>query len=83
MWRGGCIIRSKFLNNIKEAFVRNPELESVFKSIPEDKYFLETDMIEETIEQVYPKAAKYKNTTVTDIQQQVEKNWKTVFGKQI
>lgn len=63
--------------------LRNPELESVFKSIPEDKYFLETDMIEETIEQVYAKAAKYKNTTVTDIQQQVEKNWKTVFGKQI
>ncbi len=29
MWRGGCIIRSKFLNNIKEAFVRNPELENI------------------------------------------------------
>ena len=26
MWRGGCIIRSRFLNNIKEAFDRNPAL---------------------------------------------------------
>ncbi|KER25040.1 hypothetical protein T265_07435 [Opisthorchis viverrini] len=26
MWRGGCIIRSKFLGNIKEAFVKNSEL---------------------------------------------------------
>lgn len=26
MWRGGCIIRSKFLNNIKEAFDKDPEL---------------------------------------------------------
>ncbi len=26
MWRGGCIIRSVFLNKIKEAFERNPEL---------------------------------------------------------
>ena len=26
MWRGGCIIRSVFLNNIKEAFDRNAEL---------------------------------------------------------
>ncbi|KAL6074255.1 6-phosphogluconate dehydrogenase, decarboxylating [Balamuthia mandrillaris] len=26
MWRGGCIIRSKFLANIKEAFDKNPEL---------------------------------------------------------
>ena len=26
MWRGGCIIRSKFLGNIKEAFDKNPKL---------------------------------------------------------
>jgi len=26
MWRGGCIIRSKFLGKIKEAFDQNPEL---------------------------------------------------------
>jgi 6-phosphogluconate dehydrogenase len=26
MWRGGCIIRSAFLGNIKEAFDRNPNL---------------------------------------------------------
>lgn len=26
MWRGGCIIRSAFLNKIKEAFDDNPEL---------------------------------------------------------
>ena len=26
MWRGGCIIRSKFLGKIKEAFDRNPDL---------------------------------------------------------
>jgi len=29
MWRGGCIIRSKFLGNIKEAFDKNPELENL------------------------------------------------------
>jgi 6-phosphogluconate dehydrogenase len=26
MWRGGCIIRSRFLGNIKEAFDKNPKL---------------------------------------------------------
>lgn len=26
MWRGGCIIRSRFLGNIKQAFVKNPDL---------------------------------------------------------
>ncbi|XP_037041425.1 6-phosphogluconate dehydrogenase, decarboxylating [Bradysia coprophila] len=29
MWRGGCIIRSVFLGNIKEAFERNPELSNL------------------------------------------------------
>jgi 6-phosphogluconate dehydrogenase len=30
MWRGGCIIRSRFLGKIKEAFEKNPQLESLF-----------------------------------------------------
>lgn len=29
MWRGGCIIRSKFLDKIKEAYDRNPGLENL------------------------------------------------------
>lgn len=29
MWRGGCIIRSQFLNNIKQAYDTNPELENL------------------------------------------------------
>ena len=29
MWRGGCIIRSKFLGNIKGAFENNPQLENL------------------------------------------------------
>ena len=29
MWRGGCIIRSRFLGNIKDAFSKNPTLENL------------------------------------------------------
>ena len=29
MWRGGCIIRSQFLNDIKQAYNKNPELENL------------------------------------------------------
>ncbi|MBN2787245.1 MAG: decarboxylating NADP(+)-dependent phosphogluconate dehydrogenase [Paludibacteraceae bacterium] len=29
MWRGGCIIRSTFLGNIKDAFDKNPELSNL------------------------------------------------------
>jgi len=37
MWRGGCIIRSRFLGNIKEAFDKNPELVNLLL----DPYFAE------------------------------------------
>lgn len=36
MWRGGCIIRSKFLGKIKEAFEHNPAL----KNLLLDKFFI-------------------------------------------
>jgi 6-phosphogluconate dehydrogenase len=26
IWRGGCIIRARFLNDIRQAFMRNPDL---------------------------------------------------------
>ena len=35
MWRGGCIIRSRFLGKIKEAFDRNPRLTNLLL----DKFF--------------------------------------------
>jgi len=35
MWRGGCIIRSKFLGKIKEAFDNNPDLQNLLL----DNYF--------------------------------------------
>lgn len=37
MWRGGCIIRSKFLGNIKEAFVAAPDLNNLLL----DKFFVD------------------------------------------
>jgi len=39
MWRGGCIIRSAFLGNIKEAFDKNPNLSNLLL----DPYF--TDQV--------------------------------------
>lgn len=37
LWRGGCIIRARFLERIKEAFDRNPKLENLLL----DPYFQE------------------------------------------
>src|SRR4051794_17907237 len=42
IWRGGCIIRAKFLNRIKEAYERDPNLHNLLL----DQYF--TGIIERT-----------------------------------
>jgi 6-phosphogluconate dehydrogenase len=38
MWRGGCIIRSRFLSKIKEAFDKNPQLSNLLM----DEFFHKT-----------------------------------------
>ena len=37
MWRGGCIIRSRFLGNIKNAFTANPKLDNLLL----DEFFID------------------------------------------
>lgn len=60
--------------------LRNPELKSVFLSIPDDRIFLETDTIEETLEEVYTLAASYKGITVAEMQAITTANRLRVFG---
>jgi TatD DNase family protein len=62
--------------------LRNPALESVFKSIPQERFFLETDTVEDGIKAVYERAAQYKETTVEEIQKIINNNFSTVFGIQ-
>ena len=60
--------------------LRNPELKEVFQAVPNDRFFLETDTIEETLEEVYELAASYKGMTLEEMQVQVGENWEKVFG---
>jgi TatD DNase family protein len=59
--------------------LRNPELEAVFKAVPNNRFFLETDTIEEGIREVYQLAAKYKNIDLDELKQTVTNNYKVVF----
>jgi Tat protein secretion system quality control protein TatD with DNase activity len=59
----------------------NKELETVFKSVPDNRFFLETDTVEEGIEAVYELAAKYKGVSVKEIQKLVSSNFNTVFNQ--
>ena len=73
------LIDSGFYLSFGKNLLRNPELEQVFKSIPNDKIFLETDTIEEGIQEVYALAAKYKELEVIELQEIVNKNYNKIF----
>jgi TatD DNase family protein len=73
------LIANGFYISFGKYLLKNPELESVFKSIPNDRFFLETDTIEEGIQDVYALAAKYKNLDLNELQEIVNKNYTTVF----
>ncbi len=59
--------------------LRLPELESVFCAMPNDRFFLETDTDEQSIQEVYALAAQYKGISVTAIQELVNTNFIKVF----
>ena len=59
--------------------LRNPELAAVFQSVPNDRFFLETDTLEETVMDVYDKASQIKALSLTELKKQVASNWSKVF----
>ena len=73
------LLSNGFYLSFGKYLLRNPELKEVFQSVPNDRFFLETDTIEETLEEVYTLASEYKGMTLAEMQKQVESNWRTVF----
>ena len=73
------LIDNGFYISFGKYLIQNPEMETVFKSIPNDKFFLETDTINESLEEVYQLAAKYKNIKIEEVIEIVKSNFNTVF----
>ncbi|MBF2709823.1 TatD family hydrolase [Flavobacterium soyangense] len=73
------LIGNGFYISFGKYLLLNPELESVFKNIPNDRFFLETDTIEEGIREVYAFAAKYKELKLSELQGIIRNNYNKVF----
>lgn len=73
------LIDNGFYISFGKYLLRNPELETVFQSIPNDQFLLETDTIEEGILEVYALAAKYKNIEVEELKGIIKNNFTRVF----
>ncbi|MCF6132230.1 TatD family hydrolase [Flavobacterium wongokense] len=74
------LLDNGFYLSFGKYLLQNPELKKVFQMVPNNRFFLETDMIEETLEQVYALASDYKQMALDEMKLQVADNWKTVFG---
>ena len=74
------LIDNGFYLSFGKYLLQNPALKTVFKTISNDRFFLETDTTGNLIESVYALAAKYKNIEITELQNIINANFKTVFG---
>lgn len=77
------LIKEDFHLSFGKYLLRNPDLKTVFESIPNDRFLLETDTIEENINQVYNLAAEYKNITVKELQEVISSNYKYIFQREV
>jgi TatD DNase family protein len=73
------LVDNGFYISFGKYLLRNPELKEVFESMPNDRFFLETDTVEEGIEEVYALAARYKNWNMDELQEQIKSNFAAVF----
>nr|WP_315207732.1 TatD family hydrolase [uncultured Flavobacterium sp.] len=73
------LVDNGFYISFGKYLLLNPELEAVFKSVPDNRFFLETDTVDKGIEEVYELAAKYKGVSVKEIQKLVSSNFLDVF----
>lgn len=71
------LLDNGFYLSFGKYLLRNPELASVFEQVPNNRFFLETDTIEESITDVYNKAAFIKKM---DVEQIISDNFKLVFN---
>jgi len=72
------LIKNGFYLSFGKYLLQNPELENVLKTIPLNQLFLETDMIDQTIFEVYSKAEHVLNINLEPI---IEENYNRVFNQ--
>lgn len=74
------LLNNGFYLSLGKYLMRNPEMEKVLKFVPENQILLETDTIEESIYQVYEKAAAVKGISVAEMKAIVFDNFSRIFS---
>ena len=74
------LIAAGFYLSFGKYLLKNPDLKTVFQNVPNERFFLETDTMEESIQMVYELASEYKSLNLKELQSIISSNYKSVFG---
>jgi TatD DNase family protein len=74
------LITAGFYLSFGKYLIKNPDLKTVFQNIPNNRFLLETDTMEETIQEVYKLASEYKKLNLKELQELISSNYKSLFG---
>lgn len=77
------LVKEGFYISFGKYLLINPELEKVFREIPNDRFFLETDTMEEGIKEIYKIASQYRKITNKELQSIIADNFQFVFNKSL
>jgi TatD DNase family protein len=77
------VLKEGIYISIGKAILTSSTLQSALKNIPLNRLFLETDDAECAIEEIYAKVSELKNIPLSELQSQLEENFKNVFTKWI
>ncbi|CAD0009881.1 TatD family hydrolase [Flavobacterium chungangense] len=74
------LIKEGFYLSFGKSLLRNSDLKTIFQNVPNDRFFLETDTIEENIDKVYDLASEYKKLTISELKEIISSNFEVVFN---
>ena len=75
------LIKEGFYLSFGKYLLKNSNLETVFKDIPNHRFFLETDTLKENIQQVYSLASEYKKLNNKELKEVISSNFEFVFNQ--
>jgi len=77
------LIKQNFYFSVGEQLLKDKAKHDIFRSIPIDRLFLETDDHEILISEIYSMATQILNIDKNELDQILVSNFKTVFGKDL
>lgn len=77
------LLKQGFYISFGKYLFQMPNLASVLKQMPNDRFFLETDTTQQSIEEVYQLAANCKGLSINALQEMVTTNFESVFNTKI